>query len=309
MTKAISKYEPLFIREKSLSNTINYAEALIKTGRHEDGISIFEDHEKKFNENPFFLMSHSKALKYLGKKADSLNKLKKAQSIKSGLPLWTYYETGQLTCASYIAFSQQLGYVPIPKNGSSTLSKIYVQITENKNTINPHQFYENPYFVTRKISEINFSETSLCVLREPVERLISYYLGNIIKRSSLEPSEESKDLYGISSKPSISEFFENLDKYIYCYSDVHHHTLPQSAYVEPIRKLNPIFVRLENLDQFITSTDILANSYTERLMKGHSPQKTENEFKKISPEGIKRINKFVQSDMKYFSQSKSQIVE
>jgi len=300
MVKIISECETLFASEQNLANTINYAEALIKSDKIADGMVIFKDYEKKFINNPYFLMSHAKALKYTGKKTDSVNKLIKAQSIKSGLPLWTYHETQKLSYASYIAFNKKLGYTPIPKNGSSSLSKIYVKITQNIETINPHQYYDNPYFVTKKITDIDISETTFCVVRDPIERLISYYLGNIIKRGSLEQISKSKALYGISTKPTISEFFENLDKYIYCYSDVHHHTLPQSAYIEPIRKFNPILIKLENLDQFINSSDILKNAYTGRLMKGKSSKKAEEKLRKVSAEGMQIINKFIDSDMKYF---------
>lgn len=150
-------------------------------------------------------------------------------------PLWIQSIAGCMDEASYIQFDG-LVYFPIPKNASSTLCAAWVAHQHGEITINPHAYFKNPYFETHTIDDNISQQQGFAIIRDPCERLASYYKGNIIERNSLANWAKGRAKYcSLSTKPSWQEFIANFFAYNLCFPDVHHHCLPQHCYIQPAR--------------------------------------------------------------------------
>jgi hypothetical protein len=96
----------------------------------------------------------------------------------------------------------------------------------------PHHWF-NVYETSQTIDVPDLEHYfSFTVIRDPIGRLISYYQKNIIEEGSLVKELDMNRAQEIMpTRPSLEEFIKRLRSYIFYFDDVHHHTLPQSAYI------------------------------------------------------------------------------
>lgn len=146
-------------------------------------------------------------------------------------PLWIYSCAHRSGHGSYIEF-RDFTFIPIPKNASSTVCAAWVKEKFQEETINPHAYFNNPYFSTMKISQATANKPIVAIIRDPYQRLASYFNGNILKRKSLKEWTGNQDSYmGLSTVPSWKEFIQDFPRYNYTFPDVHHHCLEQFRYL------------------------------------------------------------------------------
>lgn len=73
---------------------------------------------------------------------------------------------------------------------------------------------------------------SCAVVRCPLQRVRSFYHGNVIARDHLVRNAEGRDsFYGLSTKPHVEEFVENFERYRRVFITVRNHTEPLLSFL------------------------------------------------------------------------------
>jgi hypothetical protein len=156
-----------------------------------------------------------------------------AQSLLPSPPLWVAAmidDKHNKWGAATLPFAD-FDYLPIPKNASSTIAAEWVRQTEGLSVKAPHKHYLNPFHATVPVSPPH-GRPLFVVLRDPLERLQSYWEANIINRSSLR--RKFGDVWcSLPTTPQFTFFLEYLPQYCLIFDDVLHHTLPQAFYIAP----------------------------------------------------------------------------
>lgn len=151
-------------------------------------------------------------------------------------PLWVKRAAGKPVYSMIHLPEWKMAYFPMPKCASSSIKSLLVKIESDQDLVFAHPCYENPYKSTQAYTELDLQKDyCFVVIRDPIERFLSYYQKNIIEEDSLV--KESKNLgfdSGLNNKPNLNEFVEQLEHYIFAFDDVRHHTLPQYAYLADV---------------------------------------------------------------------------
>jgi len=186
---------------------------------------------------------HGKYLLFIKRDITSARKsLRKACALNPNEPAWVKY-FANMHVNYYEKLPGGILYTAIPKNGSTTI-KTYCARLQNMDEEEAHDLYGNPYFSANLIDQ----ETANCskkmvILRDPVDRFLSYHNKNILESDSLAYEIGRPGLtefYGLMLKPAISEFAEQVWKYAFCFDDVLHHILPQCAYIRHLQEYDVI---------------------------------------------------------------------
>lgn len=297
-------FEALAILQKdyeessTLVSTVEYAILTAKLDNIDESLNIFKENLGNFSENKNYLLAYLKTTLYASEVKVSRDLYQSLDNLFDDLPLWVYHQFEDYKNCSALNFTDSLSYLPAPKNGSSTLSRIFVKEALNIDTINPHRHFDNPYFTSTRFSE-NDSKQYFFVCRNPFERLFSYYNGNIIKRKSLIINDE-KFIYGLPTQPDFDTFVKYLKKYQYCFNDVHHHTLPQSAYFLPLKNHDLLLIPIASLDVYLATTPFLSkHANKDRLMIGNDTTfDYSSVYKSLSNQSLETIHDFTAADYK-----------
>jgi hypothetical protein len=165
-------------------------------------------------------------------------------------PVWLKYVLGARVHDVIVLDRYRIAYCPMPKNASSSIKARINYLMRGTHDVYSHRFFTNVYerSQTSELPDLR-GYFSFTVVRDPVERLLSYYQKNVIEEGSLARELETNRADEIiPARPSIEEFVERLDCYIFYFDDVHHHTLPQSAYLRSaLPHLSSVY-RIEQTD-------------------------------------------------------------
>ncbi|WP_085920307.1 GT-D fold domain-containing protein [Halomonas sp. CSM-2] len=230
-----------YIKENSWDKNsyLDFLQVLVKSGCYIKFENYIESFFYKYPDNNIAHRIYGKYHIFVKKDLKkALIHLNKACEINPEEPSWVRYYTGKKG-NYYESVAKDVLYTAIPKNGSTTI-KGYIASKEDKDVVNPHKYFGNPYFKFNYFDRERIERSKrVLILREPVQRVVSYHAKNIIEESSLIQEvghPKQNKLYGLSLKPTLEEFLEKFWEYVFCFNDVFHHLLPQSAYVTNINE-------------------------------------------------------------------------
>lgn len=175
-------------------------------------------------------------LEHAGQRGDARRVYSELLERNPAQPLWLKYAAGLPAHDVIMLDRYGIAYCPMPKNASSSIKARINFLMRGTNDVYSHRFFTNVY-ETSQITDLPDLKAcfSFTVIRDPVERLLSYYQKNIIEEGTLERElENSRAPQIIATRPPIEVFVDQLESYIFYFDDVHHHTLPQSAYVASV---------------------------------------------------------------------------
>lgn len=230
---------------------------------------------------------------------------KLAINIDSAQPLWVYYGAKITRHDLVIDKSNKLLFAPIPKCASSSVKSFILKHTKNLDTINPHKFYENPFFNTRDIDHNQYNYYyKFTIIRDPIERFLSYYNKNIMQENSLvnNASANNRYMFGLDTKPEINFLVENFHRYAFVFNDFRHHTLPQSAYLnELLDYLDDVFTLddLNILNKKLSKKLGVVSQQMPQLMK--SNKTIENLYPYISHKTLEKLFRLYEKDYNLLS--------
>ena len=298
---SISAFEDLLEQNEDLPSVrLEMAHFLVKTGQLELGLEVLQETVKRFSKNSLAYRFLGAALSRCGKGAYAKRIFRKAIELDNTQPLWVYHEA-ELPRFDIISNDEyKIAFSPIPKCASSSIKNMFYSLDTGQNTINPHPFFNNPFFKTNSKAVQDYEDyCTIAIIREPVIRLLSYYYKNIVSAHSLENDfDKNLPIFGLEPKPNVNTFVDRLEEYIYAFNDVRHHTLHQGAYLGDDIQAYNLVCPLEDAWKAIGEINKIAGRDIEppRLMK--SSKNVKNMFNELSLSSLEKLIEFYEGDYK-----------
>ncbi|MCK0069048.1 sulfotransferase family 2 domain-containing protein [Kordiimonas laminariae] len=122
----------------------------------------------------------------------------------------------------------KLLYFPIPKCACTSFIN-YMGVLEGQRLKGEdiHQQKDQILLKFDDLQTIYNEHKKILIVRDPLERVRSFYHGNILKREHLVSDTNGKDsFYGLSTRPKYQEFLSKFDAYRRTFITVRNHTNP-----------------------------------------------------------------------------------
>jgi tetratricopeptide (TPR) repeat protein len=284
-----------------LNQLLDYGMLLVKMGENENGFKVLSEAKEKSDDyicdvylGSYYLLIGNNDLA----KKSFLLAIRK----KPDLPLWIHYYAGKPNCDPIVNHKYKVVFFPIPKCGCTTIKNFFYKMDCGKETINPHPQYTNQF---KNIDPLDFDAVKdyykFAIVRDPISRFLSYFQNNITDGESLYRTRcyaktKNRYIFGLDRNPSLDKLIENLEFYIYCFNDIRHHALCQSAYLKmPIALCDDIFtlkdlpIALEKLEKI---TGISINNRHLRKSK----RSADDLYSHISPKAKEKLIKYYSED-------------
>lgn len=304
---AVSAYKDAIVFNTfPLIARVELGRLLVSMGKREEGINILSHTTDLFPNSDKPYAALGAALLLTGEKEQAQKCFVRAVEINEFAPSWQFFAAGR-TAADIIALEvPNVAYIPMPKCGSSTIKAHILKLSQGVNTINPHQFFENPFFKTTGQSISIYSKAyKFVVVRDPIKRFLSYYNNNVVKLGSLgEPYAGATEVFGLKTKPELNSLIELWDDYRYVFDDFRHHTLGQAAYFGTLSDFDDVYP-LESIGELLGKLSKFFNSEAlpEHLMRSERP--ISNIYEQLSLRSLKQLFEIYHSDYellgKYYS--------
>ena len=148
---------------------------------------------------------------------------------------------------SAILETQNLAYISAPKCACTSVKELIFRIENNCNfnklrdrrgaiqfQINGQRLYIHHFYPTIPYTDqphqILNKLHSFCVVRNPLDRLVSCYRNRVVRYGELKPEQISHLEIDAPSDPDLNEFVHYLDEYIKA-PQIKHHTLPLTHFL------------------------------------------------------------------------------
>gem|GEM_PF-6463403 len=146
---------------------------------------------------------------------------------------WELALTGSARSFVRKAKHHGLLYFPAPKCGSTSIRNM-INILDGDASVGEyvHDQPDRYELVDHAHMNAEFPDhKKLVIVRDPIERVRSYYFGNIEERDQLKIDVDGRDsFYGLSTKPTYDEFLDRFMDYRRVFITVRHHTEPVTSY-------------------------------------------------------------------------------
>jgi len=147
---------------------------------------------------------------------------------------WELAQAGLPHSYALLNDRHKVAYFPVRKCSSTTMHNIMALLAgrEAKGE-DIHDNVAQYELIDRSSEDAGLADyLSVLVVRSPVDRIRSYFDGNIAGRSHLVVDTNGKDsFYGLNTRPSYEEFLENFHAYRRTFMTVRNHTDPLTGYV------------------------------------------------------------------------------
>jgi len=169
---------------------------------------------------------------------------------------WELAEARTMNSMYVLDNKHNIAYMHIPKCGSSTLKDLIHYLNTNllKKEFS-HTSIVDFYKVLNRnslLSEDFQGWERLLVVRDPIERLRSYYAKNIISEGSLAREALGLSQYmSLSTRPSYSEVLVKFNEYRSCFKDFRHHTNSVVSMAGSNPNLYTKIISIHDIDKFI----------------------------------------------------------
>lgn len=134
----------------------------------------------------------------------------------------------------------RLAYVAAPKNACTTLKMtlyrlrfeedFYIVNLAGYDLYHVHHVFPTRHFNSGALEGIKV-EDRFCVIRDPIDRFVSFYCNRILHHDDLVKAKSQVLAKRLSLKPDINELIAHLEAYMEISRQVRHHVLPQSVFL------------------------------------------------------------------------------
>lgn len=181
----------------------------------------------------------------------------------------------------------QLGiaYVAAPKNACTTLKMTLYRLRFGEEfqivtVAGRDVFHVHHVFPSQEFESVGLDgtrrEDRFCVVRDPIDRFVSFYCNRILYHDDLAKSGPLLTAQGLKTQPEINEMVADLDKYMAAARLVRHHVLPQTYFLGDTPSVYGLVADVKELDKVRT---FLSERYGEdtgpfpRYQEGGNDQK------------------------------------
>lgn len=212
---------------------------------------------------------------------------------------------------SAILRRQKLAYVSAPKCACTSIKELIFTLENKRNfnnfrdkrgainfTINGEVKYIHFFYPT-----INFKDqpketlanlTTFCVVRDPIERIVSCHENRVVRYRELCQEQLDKSNIDAKPDPSLSEFILNLRTYRKVHT-INHHTQSLTEYLGSNTEIYNHIYNLKNISQL---ADLLQHFFKQEIYIPHqqSNGKRIDPYKLKSKEEAKYLEEMYQED-------------
>ena len=166
---------------------------------------------------------------------------------------------------SAILQAQNLAYISAPKCACTSIKELIFRIENNCNfnkirdqrgairlQINGQRHYIHDFYPTIPYTEqpkhILNKLQNFCVVRNPLDRLVSCYRNRVIRYGELKAEKIAHLDIDAPSDPDLNQFVQHLDQYIKA-PQIHHHTLPLTHFLGNNKDAYTRIFNLETIQQ------------------------------------------------------------
>ena len=163
--------------------------------------------------------------------------------------------------------NKKLLFIPIPKCGSSSVKNYFTSALFDKTYGETVHFKHPELYRTITPEEIKTTYKSyfkFSVVRDPMSRLVSYYMRNIFNGSLTREAHQQTEFMGTPTRPGPFQFAMFFHQYRQFFKDFRHHTDPICGYLDPFRAhLDKIYQMSELPELRTRMSDIYGRDITD----------------------------------------------
>ncbi len=205
---------------------INAANKLIREERLDEAIAVLEEFLRE-RDGPFVWCALAQAYRIAGKDVVSRAILRSAVLQIPDPHVVDLIAARVPYTKALVIDEHKLLYLTIPKCGSSSVKDAC--ILASGGALKGNESHFNVAHLTRRVSFAELDHkyadyTTMAVIREPQDRLRSYWRKNIQGEGSLRQEGGGARYYGLSTMPSYREFLSKFHDYRRVFIDFRHHT-------------------------------------------------------------------------------------
>jgi hypothetical protein len=135
----------------------------------------------------------------------------------------------------------KIAYMALPKAACSSVKAAIAQIDDEKRDdggftcdMKWHSMYPTRRFRPHRWNALGDDWYRFCVVRDPVQRLMSCYMNRVVVREDLVNCRNiRRGIVDLPSMPDPDFFFQNIKAYKQASSSIRHHTLPSWLFLGP----------------------------------------------------------------------------
>ena len=200
-------------------------------GRYDDAFAHLRQAEERTDVTPAVVWIQRARVEALSGMGSAQDSARRAIEIEPDQIQFFYYLAGHELQGDYLILDEPGAiYSPIPKSGSTSLKALFAKPGQR-----PHRVFAGPRLRSDRIALATTDTENyyrFAIVRDDIERLVSYHATNIVGSESLRRAAGGRDShFGLPTVPTIDELVENLSVYQYVFLDVLHHTLPSRAHL------------------------------------------------------------------------------
>lgn len=198
----------------------------------------------------------------------------------------------------------KLAYFPVPKVACTSLKLFFFEFENGfpfkDFYISGKHFHIHEFWPSRKFENYDHSSiqrfNKFCVVRDPVERVISCYYNRVLFHDEISPDHiaKSKSAIGLKPRPTLSEFIERFDKYRDAIPSIKHHT---DSLVHYLGRSPEFYDQIYNMKDITIFVSDLCSNYNKNIKLSFA-QKTNKKMSanELHSKLVKKIQQFYQED-------------
>ena len=207
---------------------------------------------------------------------------------------WVYFLAQDEWRGDFLVLDEaQVVCSPIPKSASTSLKQLFEQLEPNTGGERAHRRFGGGRLRSDRLrlAELDLANFyRFAVVRDDIDRLISYHRRNVMQSESLRRAGHGLERYlGLSTTPGVDELAIHLEHYRYVFLDVRHHSLPSRAYLHADPAFYDDVFTLDDMDQL---EERLVDHTGTPLTIEHKLRSAERSGDELSPESAEALGRF-----------------
>jgi hypothetical protein len=203
----------------------------------------------------------------------------------------------------------KIAYMALPKAACSSVKAAIAQIDPEPRSdggftceMKWHAMYPTQRFRRHRWKAVGDDWYKFCVVRDPVQRLLSCYQDRVVERRNLYHSRNiRRGLVNLPALPDPDFFFLNLTAYRKACSVIKHHSLPSWVFLGQDLSIYDDVFRISQLPQLAQKLEHHSGQTVSMTRENATSQKTKLTLDDLMPRTRKFLKKTVAAEYAYLA--------